>query len=369
MLQMSQTSHDPAQFRRIVVALLAIGISIVFFAMLRPYIVTVTVAAILSAMAQPLNVAVRDMRIFRGRKSGATVASTLTLLLVVGLVLVPALILIGTLVNQAVNVSQRVGPWLETHATGESLFDRAAAYLPFLERFRPIEATITQKLAEFTGRLGDWVVGQLAAVTRGAVIFLFHFFIMLYAMYFFLKEGGKFLERMVRTIPLADDQRAKIVAKFLSVTRATIKGTIVIGIVQGTLGGIGLAVAGIPNAVFWGAVMAVATLIPAVGTGLVWLPSVVILFATGHSGAAIGLAVWSLAVVGTVDNFIRPKLVGRDTAMPELLVLLSTLGGLALFGALGFLIGPLVAAIFLTVWQIFGATFADVLGPAEPPVA
>ncbi len=284
------------------------------------------------------------------------------------LVLIPALLLIGTLVNQAINVSQRVGPWLETHATGGSLFDRAAAYAPFLERFRPIEDMITEKLGEFASRLGEWVVGQLAAVTRGAAIFLFHFFIMLYAMYFFLKEGGKFLERMVRTIPLADDQREKIVAKFLSVARATIKGTIVIGILQGTLGGIGLAIAGIPNAVFWGAVMAVATLIPAIGTGLVWLPSVVILFATGHSAAAIGLAVWSLAVVGTVDNFLRPKLVGRDTAMPELLVLLSTLGGLGLFGALGFLIGPLVAAIFLTVWEIFGATFADVLGRVGEPV-
>jgi len=365
---MSQTSHDPAQFRRIVVALLAIGVSIVFFAMLRPYIITVTVAAILSAMARPLNVAVRGLPFFRARRGGTTVASILTLLLVVALVLVPALVLIGTLVNQAVNVSERVGPWLENHAAGGSLFDRAAAYLPFLERFRPLEDIITQKLGEFAGRLGNWVVGQLAAVTRGALIFLFHFFIMLYAMYFFLKEGGKFLERMVRMIPLADDQRAMIVAKFLSVARATIKGTIVIGILQGTLGGIGLWVAGIPNAVFWGAVMAVATLLPLIGTSLVWLPSVVVLFATGHPAAATGLAVWSFAVVGTIDNLLRPILVGRDTAMPELLVLLSTLGGLALFGALGFLIGPLVAAIFLTVWEIFGATFADLLGPSDAPV-
>jgi predicted PurR-regulated permease PerM len=364
---MPQTTHDPAQFRRMVVALLAIGISIVFFAMLRPYIVTVTVAAILSAMAQPLNATIRGLRPFRGRKSSATIAATLTLLLVVALVLIPALLLIGTLVNQAINVSQRVGPWLETHATGGSLFDRVAAYVPFLERFRPLEDTITLKLGEFASRLGEWVVGQLAAVTRGAAIFLFHFFIMLYALYFFLKDGGAFLERMVRTIPLADEQRQKIAGEFLSVARATLKGTIVIGIVQGTLGGIGLAVAGIPNAVFWGAVMAVATLIPAIGTSLVWLPSVVILLATGHSAAAIGLAVWSLAVVGTVDNFLRPMLVGHDTAMPELLVLLSTLGGLALFGALGFLIGPLVAAIFLTVWQIFGATYADVLRPANTP--
>jgi predicted PurR-regulated permease PerM len=364
---MSLSPPDPAQFRRIVVALLAIGISIVFFAMLRPYIVTIMVAGILSAMAQPLNAAILNSRILRARRGGRTVASALTLLLVVVLVMVPALVLIGTLVNQAIDVSQRVGPWLDAHAAGGSLFDRAATYVPFLERFRPLEDTITQKLGEFAGRLGEWVVGQLAAVTRGAAIFLFHFFVMLYAMYFFLKEGGKFLERMVRTVPLTDDQRAMIVAKFLSVARATIKGTIVIGIVQGTLGGIGLAVAGIPNAVFWGAVMGVATLIPAIGTSLVWLPSVVVLFATGHPVAAAGLAVWSLGVVGTVDNFLRPVLVGRDTEMPALLVLLSSLGGLGLFGALGFLIGPLVAAIFITVWEIFGTTYADVLKPEGRP--
>ena len=364
---MLQAPHDPVQFRRMVIALLAIGMSILFFAMLRPYIVTVTVAAILSAMAQPLNHAVSNLRVFRGRRSGRTIAAVLTLLLVFALVLVPTLLLIGTLVNQAINVSQHVGPWLDSQTTGGSLLDRLVTHFPSFERLRPLDHAITQKLGEFAGRLGEWVVGQLAAATRGAAIFLFHFFIMLYALYFFLKDGGAFLDRVTRTLPLAEDQRQTIVAKFLSVARATLKGTLVIGIVQGTLGGIGLAVAGIPNAVFWGAVMAVATLIPAIGTSLVWLPSVVILFATGHSAGAIGLAVWSLGVVGTVDNFLRPVLVGRDTAMPALLVLLSTLGGLALFGALGFLIGPLVAATFVTVWQIFAVTYADVLRPADTP--
>jgi predicted PurR-regulated permease PerM len=161
-----------------------------------------------------------------------------------------------------------------------------------------------------------------------------------------------------------------MVEKFLSVTRATLKGSLVIGLVQGLLAGAAFAVAGIQGAAFWGTVMAVMSIIPAVGTGLVWVPAVIYLFVISRTAAAIALGLWCLVVVGTVDNFLRPALVGRDTKMPDLLVLVSTLGGLFYFGAVGFIIGPVVAALFLTVWEIYGRAFADFLPEVVlPPLA
>jgi predicted PurR-regulated permease PerM len=187
---------------------------------------------------------------------------------------------------------------------------------------------------------------------------------MLYAMFFFLVGGRQILDRILYYLPMQPDDERVMVEKFVSVTRATLKGSLVIGVVQGGLAGIAFHFAGIPGAAFWGTVMAVLSIIPAVGSGLVWVPAVIWLFLADRTGAAVGLGIWCLAVVGSVDNFLRPALVGRDTKMSDLLVLLGTLGGLFLFGAVGFIIGPLVAALFVSIWEIYGRVF----GPWLPPV-
>ena len=150
-----------------------------------------------------------------------------------------------------------------------------------------------------------------------------------------------------------------------------IKGALLIGVIQGTLAGIGFAVVGIEAAVFWGAIMAVLSILPGIGAPLVWVPAVIYLFMSGQVVAGIGLLVWSGGVVGSIDNFLRPVLVGRDTKMPDLLILLSTLGGVALFGASGLVLGPILAALFLTVLAMYSRVFADWLNvdqsPANPP--
>ena len=186
-------------------------------------------------------------------------------------------------------------------------------------------------------------------------------------MFFFLIYGRPVLDQMLYYLPLSNSDKDLMLEKFISVSRATVKGTLVIGIVQGGLAGLAFAVAGIKGAVFWGTVMVVLSIIPAVGAALVWIPAVVYLLATGEVGGGIGLLVWCGGVVGTADNFLRPRLIGQDTKMPDLLVLLGTLGGLSLFGAVGVIIGPIVAALFLTIWDIYGTAYKDVL--TEPQAA
>jgi predicted PurR-regulated permease PerM len=158
--------------------------------------------------------------------------------------------------------------------------------------------------------------------------------------------------------------------QFASITRATIKGTLVIGIIQGALAGIAFWIAGIEGAAVWGTIMTILSIIPGIGSALVWVPAAIILFITGQHLTAILLAAWCAAVVGTVDNFLRPVLVRRDAKMPDLLILIGTLGGLFLFGLIGFIVGPIVCGLFLTVWDIYGTTFREVLPPVtsfRPP--
>jgi predicted PurR-regulated permease PerM len=204
-------------------------------------------------------------------------------------------------------------------------------------------------------------MGRVAAATRGTLTFLLQLFILLYAMFFFLLDGSGILRRILYYVPLAPEQEAQLLERFVSVTRATLKGSLLIGAIQGALGGVAFWVAGVPGPAFWGTVMVVLAIIPAVGTALVWIPAVISLFVAGRAGPAIALLAWCVLVVSTVDNFLRPRLIGRDARMSDLLILLSTLGGIAVVGAVGFIVGPIVAALFVTVWDLYGATFRSSL--------
>jgi len=168
-------------------------------------------------------------------------------------------------------------------------------------------------------------------------------------------------------VPLSKDHKTHLLGKFVSVSRATLKGTLVIGIVQGGLAGIAFAVVGIDGAAFWATIMTLVSVIPGIGTALIWFPAVILLMADGQITAAVGLLLWCGIVVGLADNLLRPVLVGRDTEMPDLMVMLSTIGGLMLFGIAGLVIGPLIAALFLSIWKIYGETFSDELGKVKAP--
>ena len=361
---------DPIELRRerfgqIFILVLAIGISIVFFGMIKRMAVALLLAAVFAGMFHPLYR--RFVRWFGGRQAVAALVTVVVLLIVV---LVPLSAFLGIVAKQALEVTHSVGPWIEQQIAQPDRLDELLWSNPRLEWLQPYQQTVMTKVSELAGSVGSFLVNSVGAATRGTASFLLSLFVMLYAVFYFLISGRKVLETILYYIPLEPEDENRMVEKFLSVTRATLKGSLVIGIVQGLLAGAAFAVAGIQGAAFWGTVMAVMSIIPAVGTGLVWVPAVIYLFVIGQTVSAIALGVWCLVVVGTVDNFLRPALVGRDTKMPDLLVLVSTLGGLFYFGAVGFIIGPVVAALFLTVWEIYGRAFADYLPEVVlPPLA
>jgi predicted PurR-regulated permease PerM len=307
----------------------------------------------------------RLVRWLGGRK---TPAAILTILIFVFVLIVPISLFLGIVVSQALDVSASVGPWVQREISQPRELDRLLEGLPFWETIQPYQDQILAKVAEFAGRIGTFLVTSVAAVSRGTARFFFQLFILLYAMYFFLINGRAYLVKVLYYVPLESEAEGRLVARFVSVTRATIKGTLLIGVIQGGLAGLAFMVAGINGWAFWTVIMIVFSIIPAIGTALVWIPATIYLFALGQTAVAIGLAVWCAVVVGMVDNVLRPRLVGRDTELSDLLILLGTLGGLVFFGAVGFIIGPIIAALFVTVWEIYGETFADYLPQVEVPL-
>jgi predicted PurR-regulated permease PerM len=180
---------------------------------------------------------------------------------------------------------------------------------------------------------------------------------MLYLLFFFLRDGHRLIAAIMYALPLGSEREHHLLEKFADVSRATIKGTLVVGLVQGTLGGLLFWILGLKAAVFWGVIMTLLSLLPAVGSALIWGPAAIILFATGQIVKGIILLAAGILVIGLVDNFLRPTLVGRDTQIPDYLILLATLGGLTVFGLSGFVIGPIIAALFLAVWDMFAQEY------------
>lgn len=349
----------PGRFRAIFLLLLVVGISLLFLEMIRTFLTALFLGAILSGLMYP---AYRTLcRWFGGREGLASFAAVG---LFVILLIVPVTAFLGIVANQAVHVTQSAGPWIDdmqAQLRQPGGFDELLDGIPWLDSLRPYQEQLLQKLGEVAGSVGGLVVDWLAGVTTATVRVVFLLLLMLYAMFFFLKDGRGVLHKVLYYLPLSDEDERRMLDRFVSVTRAMVKGTFLIGIVQGALAGLAFWVAGIPSAAFWGTVMTVLSIVPGIGSALVWLPAAIYLLASGRVVAGVGLILWCGLVVGTLDNLMRPRLVGRDTRMPDLMILLGTLGGLIAFGMAGVLIGPIVAALFITVWELYGESFRDIL--------
>jgi predicted PurR-regulated permease PerM len=345
-----------------VLLLLAISISAIFLSMIRSFLMAIFLAGIFSALARPL------YKRFEGWYGGRrALASLSTLLLIVIVVIVPLGILMGIVTGQAIKVGQSVTPWVQEQIAQPGEFHKILSSLPFYEKLAPYSDTIWQKAGELIGSISHFLISSLSTATMGAVNMIFMAFAMLYTMFFFLMDGDKLLDKILYYLPLQDQDEQRMLNKFTSVTRATLKGTAVIGLLQGSLAGIAFWVVGIPSAVFWGTIMAVLSIIPGIGTAMVWGPAVIILAAGGNYSKAGGLGIFCAVVVGSIDNVLRPILVGKDTQMHELMIFFGTLGGIIMFGIMGMIIGPIVAALFITIWEIYGVTFKDVLPQVGSP--
>lgn len=312
--------------------------------------------AILWAVVTAIIFAPMQALLMRWQPGRPNSMAALTLLTLIAVVIVPLLILSSFLLQEAAFVYDGIQSGKINFA---DYFDQMRHALPQWARVQlnrlgvgNLDA-IREKLGAGISDSFQTLAAQALNLGQQAASFLLSLTVMLYLSFFLLRDGPGLTALVVEAVPLQPSHRVALVEKFAAVVRATIKGNMVVAIVQGALGAIIFSLLGIGGALIWGVIMAFLSLIPAVGTGLVWVPVAIYLFATGAVVKGGILVFCGVFVIGLVDNFLRPILVGRDTRMPDYMVLISTLGGLELFGMSGLIVGPVIAAFFLSVWEIF----------------
>jgi predicted PurR-regulated permease PerM len=282
-------------------------------------------------------------------------AAAVTLLIITFAVVIPALILSSLVIEQAAGVYAQIRSGQINFAT---YFQQVYGALPMrlqrlldgagLGSFERAQTQISQALSSSASTLAR----RALSIGANAAGFLLAFGVSLYVMFFLLRDGERIGPAVVRALPLEASIAEQLAEKFASVVRATVKGSGVVALVQGALGAITFWIVGLPAALLWGMLMVIAALLPAIGPAIIWAPVAVYLLATGAIWQAVVVVISGVVVIGLADNILRPILVGRDTGIPDWLVLVTTLGGIELVGLSGIVIGPLAGALFLTGWQI-----------------
>lgn len=289
-------------------------------------------------------------------RRNVTALATLVISLIV--VILPVIFVSMSVISQGINLYEQLDAG---NINVEEIVRQISTRFPLIQdglnRFDIKLDDVQDRVADAALASGKFLAERSLNIGQNAFQFILNFGVMIYLTFFMLRDGHIILDLLMKALPLGDERERLLFGKFVEVTRATIKGNIVIAAIQGALGGLIFWFLDIPAPVLWGVVMAVVSLIPAVGAALIWAPVAIYLFAISQYVDGIILTAFGAIVIGLVDNILRPILVGRDTKLPDYMVLLSTLGGIALFGINGFVMGPLVAALFVASWGIFVREF------------
>ncbi|XDJ36416.1 MAG: AI-2E family transporter [Burkholderia sp.] len=345
-----ESSKDHQKFFHLLLAIVTIG----FCWILLPFFGAIFWGAILAILFQPVQ---RWFAVHFGKRRNLIALVTLSLIVLI--VILPMTFVAGTLVQEIAFVYQQIKA-AQPNMTG--LFQEIVHTLPALVQ-RILHSYgltdiggIQKKLTDGAAAISQFVATQAFSIGQNTFQFIVSFGIMLYLVFFLLRDGVEIGRCIRRALPLDEDHKQLLLTKFTTAVRATVKGNIAVAIVQGALGSLIFWILGIEGVLLWGALMAFLSLLPAIGAGLVWAPAAVYFAVTGQIWKCMILVAFCVGVIGLVDNLLRPILVGKDTKMSDWVVLISTLGGMALFGINGFVIGPLVAALFMASWDIFMRT-------------
>lgn len=345
-----QEPHETSALQHWSFLLLLVGVSVLFLWVVWPFMGPVMWAALAAIMFQPLYR--WCLRTCRGRRN---LAATLALFFIFVAVLLPALWIGSLVIGEAIALVNKVRA---NPIDVDGVFQSAFAMLPEpLQRMATengwTDMTIMQDRVEgFLGESAGIIASQAVSIGSGALGFFLSFGIGLYVLYFLLRDGKRIGETILHSAPVEREIADRLADRFLGIVRAVIKGSGVVGIVQGTVGGIVLWMAGVPSPLLLGVLMAILALIPAVGTALVWIPAGIWLIIAGELWAGIFVLGAGTVIISSIDNVLRPILVGRDTGIPDWIILVTTLGGISLAGFSGIVIGPLVAGLFLASWSI-----------------
>lgn len=341
---------------------LVIAVSLAFAWTLRPFYGALLWAMILAIVFAPLYQWLS--RITRRRPN---LAALVTLLIILMMVILPLSLIASSLLQQASLLYERARFGESDHSRHlQHFLDTLPAWATsLLDSFGMTNlGEVRERLSAALMRGSQFLASLVIGVGQSTVDFLVSLFVMLYLLFFLLRDGDRLSRHIKHAVPLHAEQQVAFFSKFTVAIRALVKGTILVALLQGALGGLIFWLLGIPAPLLWAAVMAVLSLLPVLGAGLVWGPVVIYFLAAGAIWQGAVLAAYGVLVISLVDNIVRPFLVGKDTKIPDCVVLITTLGGLGTFGANGFVIGPVIAAMFIAVWDIF-STWREGLGATK----
>ncbi|PLK26045.1 AI-2E family transporter [Novosphingobium sp. TH158] len=331
-------------------AALVVFVTVLFGWMLLPYFGAILWGLVAAILFRPLHL--RLVAALGGRKG---TAAGITLFLIVAVVILPAVLLGASLVQEASAIYARIQSGdIDIGRIMNNAVDALPQSLRGIAQDYGIGDPNQMRGALAPGLKNGLqaVAGQALNVGQGALSFIAALGVMLYLTFFLLRDGNELEDRFRTALPIRPQLRDRLIDKFLAVIRATMKGTVAVAVMQGLVGGLIFWMLGVEGALLWGLLMGFLSLIPAVGTGLVWVPVAVYLLITGSVWEGAILVFCGLFVIGLIDNLLRPILVGKDTKLPDFVVLIATVAGLELFGITGFIIGPIIAALFIAVWDM-----------------
>jgi predicted PurR-regulated permease PerM len=331
--------------------LLVIAVTLAFAWILWPFSGAILWATVLAIVFAP-----SYRRLSRSMREKRTLAALVTLMIIVLIVILPLTLITGLLLQEGFSVYERIQSGeLNIGQYLKQVFETLPSWVTgLMDRFELTNLGLMQeRLSSSLMKTSQFFATKALSIGQNTFAFIVDLFIVLYLLFFLLRDGDGLARRIRDAIPLYPEQQRDLFNKFTAVIRATIKGTLAVAIVQGTLGGLILWALGVRAPILWGALMAVLSLLPAVGSALVWLPVAIYFLVTGAIWQGIVLIAFGVLVIGLVDNVLRPVLVGKETKIPDYVVLIATLGGIAIFGINGFVIGPVIAAMFMAAWDIF----------------
>ena len=354
-----------ARFSRWFLLVAVLIITIVFFKMISMFLVPVLMAAVFTAMFHPLYQ--WFMKISRQRAGMSAFACCIVLLL--GL-LIPLYFLADLVAAEAITFYQNAGQWVRDIVArlNSGGWDEIVVST-WGQRLGLHNIDWQATLQEFATSAGTFLAEVINKTSKETFDLVTNLFVTLFTMYYFFKDGAALIERVKYLVPLDEVYEEALILRFISVSRATIKGTLLLALLQGTLGGLTLWVFGVGSPILWGMVMVLLSIIPMVGAWLVLYPVAAYQLIAGNTWQGIAIFLIGALIVGNVDNLLRPRLVGRDSGMHDLMIFFATLGGIALFGVMGFIIGPVIAALFLTMLDIYGEEFKSHLELVQTSVS
>ncbi len=324
-------------------------LSVAMLAVVWPFVAPLMWATLAAIMFQPLY-----LRMLAWRKGHENQAALLALLVITIAVIIPSVIIGSMVVDEAIGVFKAFGEgeidvsgWLDQIVGALPVHVQSALAKSGLSTM----AGLSNKAQMFAEESVGVIASQAVAIGGGVLGWVLAFGVGLYVTYFLLRDGRTLAPRILAAMPLETGLANRMSERFLTIVRATVKGSIVVGLVQGALGTATLWIAGIPSAILFGVIMAICSLLPALGPALVWAPAAIYLLAVGDMWQGIFVIISGVAVIGMADNVLRPILVGRDTGIPDWLILVTTLGGIAALGLSGIVLGPLVAGLFISAWK------------------